>query len=284
MRPRTVGIRAPTFSVKISILEEASAAVVRSRRRSVRRIACVRGPYMSVHPGHPAILRRTLHDELVTLLRNMIIEGELRPGSRIAESRLCDHFGVSRTPLREALKVLSAEGLVRLLPNKGATVVRVTRKEMEEIVPVLGTLEALAGELACVNIHPDEIARIRNIHAQMVERYRCGDKESYGELNRTIHDAIFDAANNKTLSETYNMLQTRLRSLFFVTPKAPPRWADAVEDHEEMMTALEARDGARVAAIARRHIRHKADIMRIALDTLEARADAKLNRTAQTVT
>jgi DNA-binding GntR family transcriptional regulator len=232
----------------------------------------------------PAILRRTLHDELVTLLRNMIIEGELRPGSRIAESRLCDHFGVSRTPLREALKVLSAEGLVRLLPNKGATVVRVTRKEMEEIVPVLGSLEALAGELACANIHADEIVRIRNIHTQMVERHRSGDKKSFNELNRAFHDAIFEAANNKTLSETYNMLQTRLRSLFFVTPKAPPLWADAVEDHEEMIAALEAQDGLRFAAIARRHIRHKADVMRVALDTLEARADAKHSRTVETVT
>lgn len=238
---------------------------------------------MSILPAHPAILRRTLHDELVALVRNMIIDGELRPGSRIAESRLCDRFGVSRTPLREALKVLSAEGLVRLLPNKGATVLCVTRAELEEIVPVLGTLEALAGELACANIREDEVVRLRNIHAKMVERYRCGDQESYGELNRNIHDAIVAAAGNKTLSETYNMLQTRLRSLFFITPKAPPQWADAVGDHEEMMTALDARDGVRFAAIARRHIRHKADVMRIALDTLEVRADAKLNRTVHPV-
>jgi DNA-binding GntR family transcriptional regulator len=232
---------------------------------------------------HPPILRRTLHDELVMLVRNMIIEGELRPGSRIAESRLCDHFGVSRTPLREALKVLSAEGLVLLLPNKGASVARVTRKEAEEIVPVLGAMEALAGELACATIDKDEIARLQHLHTQMVERYRFGDKESYGELNRTIHDAIVAAASNKTLSEAYKMLQARLRSLCFVMPKAPPQWADAVEDHQEMMTALEARDGVRFAAIARRHIRHKADVMRIALDALEARADAKLNRSVHTL-
>jgi DNA-binding GntR family transcriptional regulator len=144
---------------------------------------------------HPPILRRTLHDELVGLLRNMIIEGELRPGSRIAESRLCVHFGVSRTPLREALKVLSAEGLVQLLPNKGATVARVTRKEVEEIVPLLGAMEALAGELACASIDKDEVVRLGSIHAQMVESYRLGDKKSYGEFNRAIHDAIIAAAS-----------------------------------------------------------------------------------------
>ncbi|MBO0736941.1 MAG: GntR family transcriptional regulator [Alphaproteobacteria bacterium] len=223
----------------------------------------------------PAIPRKTLHNELVTLLRKMIMDGELVPGSRIPESRLCDLFGVSRTPLREALKVLSVEGLVCLLPNKGARVVHVTRKEMEEIVPVLGILASLAGELACANFKADELARIREMHTQLVEHYRSGNQQSYSEINRVIHDSIFEAAGNKALSDIYNMLQMRLRSIFFVTPKVPPQWADAVADHEAMMTALEDRDGARFAGIARRHLRHKADMVRIALDTLETRADAK---------
>jgi DNA-binding GntR family transcriptional regulator len=226
-----------------------------------------------------AIPRKTLHNELVARLRNMIIEGELGPGSRIPELRLCDHFGVSRTPLREALKVLSAEGLVSLRPNKGASVVLVTRKELEEIIPVLGALAGLAGELACANAQADEIMRIRSLHTQMIELYHSGDKQSYSELNGSIHDAVFAATRNRTLSENYNMIQTRLRSLYFVTPKAPPRWAEAVKDHEEMMTALEAKDGGRFAMIARRHISHKMDMMCIALDTLEARADAKHTRT-----
>jgi DNA-binding GntR family transcriptional regulator len=223
----------------------------------------------------PAIPRKTLHNELVKLLRNMIMEGELVPGSRIPESRLCELFGVSRTPLREALKVLSVEGLVCLLPNKGARVIHVTCKEMEEIVPVLGMLAALAGELACAKIKADELASIRSMHTQLIEHYRAGNQQSYGEINHAIHDFIFEAARNKALSDVYNMLQMRLRSIFFVTPKVPPQWADAVEDHELMMTALEERDGARFASIARRHIRHKADMVRIALDTLESRTDVK---------
>jgi DNA-binding GntR family transcriptional regulator len=231
----------------------------------------------------PAIPRKTLHNELVTLVRNMIIEGELGPGSRIPESRLCDHFGVSRTPLREALKVLSAEGLVSLLPNKGARVVLVTRREMEEIVPVLGCLAALAGELACASASVEEVARIRCMHTQMIERYRAGDEQSYSEINGSFHDAVFTMARNKVLSETFNMLRTRLRSFYFVTPKAPPRWADAVEDHEEMTTALEAKDGVRFAVVARRHISHKMDMMRVALDTLESWADAKNSRTGSSV-
>jgi DNA-binding GntR family transcriptional regulator len=229
----------------------------------------------------PPISRQTLHHELVTLIRNMIIEGKLSPGSRILESRLCDHFGVSRTPLREALTVLSVEGLVSLFPNKGARVACITLKEMEEIIPVLGMLAGLAGELACANIRADELAHIQNLHAQMIERYRANDQQSYSELNRAIHDAVFEVARNKTLSDTYNMLQTRLRSILFVAPKTPPQWADAVKEHEEMMTALEAKDGVRFVAIARRHVRHKAEMIRIALDSLAARTDAKHNRTGQ---
>jgi DNA-binding GntR family transcriptional regulator len=223
----------------------------------------------------PAISRKTLHNELVTLLRNMIVDGELGPGSRIPESRLCDHFGVSRTPLREALKVLSVEGLISLLPNKGARVARVTRKETEEIIPILGMLAALAGELACANIHADDLAHIRSIHAEMMQCYRAGDQRAYSDLNHALHSAIFEAAGNKALSDSYNMLYMRLRSLFFVTPKVPPHWAEAIKDHEEMMSALEAKDGVRFAAIARRHIRHTMDMMSMALDSLEARIDGK---------
>jgi DNA-binding GntR family transcriptional regulator len=222
----------------------------------------------------PAISRKTLHNELVTLLRNMIVEGELGPGSRIPESRLCNHFGVSRTPLREALKVLSVEGLIVLLPNKGARVARVSRKEVEEIVPVLGALTALAGELACANIGADDLARIRTMHAQMIDHHRSGDQTSYSTLDRAIHDAIFEVAGNKALSETDNMLRTRLRSLYSVTPSTPPHWADAVQEHGEMVAALAAADGARFAALARRHIRHTMEIIRIALDALDSRADA----------
>jgi DNA-binding GntR family transcriptional regulator len=223
----------------------------------------------------PTFSRKTLHHEVVTQLRNMIVEGVLRPGSRISESRLCDHFGISRTPLREALKVLYVEGLVLLVPNRGSWVVRITRKEMEEIVPVLGALTAMAGELACASIRADELARIRNLHMQMIDHYRSGDQQSYSALNHDIDAAIFEAAGNKALSETYNKLRTRLRSLHCATPKTPPHWADAVREHEEMVTALVAKDGARFASVARRHARHTMEIMHLALDTLEAQADAK---------
>ncbi len=240
----------------------------------------------------PTIVQRTLHDELVPWLRNMIIE-ELRPGSRIAELRLCKRLGVSRTPLREALKVLSAEGLVRLLPNKGATVARVTHKEVEEAVPLFGTLEALAGELACARIDKESLGHIKSTHRQMIEHFRRGERRPYAELNRAFHDAVFEAADNKPLSETYNMMKARLSSLLpgqpgrwsqqvrqmfqtaFQNSTRRAHWAAGIEDHEQMLAALEAGDGGQFAQIARRHIRRRAEVMHMAIDMLEARADAQ---------
>ena len=224
--------------------------------------------------AQPVIRRRSLPDELVTLLRNMIIEGRLRPGSRIAESRLCSRFEVSRTPLREALKVLSVEGLVQLLPNKGATVVRVTPRQVEETLAVLGALESLAGERACARIDRERISRAKSAHRQMFEHFCNGEKRCYYKLNGIIHKAIFEAADNTVLRETHTQLQGRLSPLLSFAPNTPPRWIEAVEDHEQMMAALEERDGAKFAQVAHRHIRHRAEMMQIALDTLESCAGA----------
>jgi DNA-binding GntR family transcriptional regulator len=215
------------------------------------------------------ISRRTLHDELAGLIRAMIVDGELSPGQRIPEQALCTRFGVSRTPLREALKVLSVERLVRLLPNRGAIVVLITRKEVDDLIAVLGLLEAFAGEQACARIGDREIADIRAMHDRMVEHFRRDEKLPYVQLNRAIHEAIIKAAGNETLIEVHHMLYARLSSVLSAAHKPPPRWNDAVDDHERIMSALEAKDGAAIALIARRHLQHMAEVVHEALDVLE---------------
>jgi DNA-binding GntR family transcriptional regulator len=220
------------------------------------------------------ISRRTLHDELAGLIRAMIISGELSPGQRIPEQALCARFGVSRTPLREALKVLSVEGLVRLLPNRGAVVVRITRKEADDLVSVLGILEAFAGELACARIDDDGVAEIRAMYDRVVEHFRRDEKQPYTELNCAIHRAIVKAAGNDTLTEVLHMLQTRLSSVLSVARNPPPRWEEAVQDLGRMIDALEARDGTTFAHVAREHSRHTAETLHAAVDLAERRTTA----------
>jgi DNA-binding GntR family transcriptional regulator len=210
---------------------------------------------------HGLIARRSLHDELVPLLRDLISDGELRHGAKVPEAQLCARFGVSRTPLREALKVLAAEGLVCLTPNRGATVARITTEEIEQLFPIMGVLEALAGELCCGRLGSASLERIERMHAEMIIHYRAGSWTSYFKLNRAIHEMIFEIAANPALSAMYQHLLVRTHAVRFVARKTETRWREAVEDHEKMMVALRRRDGTALAAILREHLRHKADVV-----------------------
>lgn len=222
---------------------------------------------------HGLISRRSLHGELVDLLHDMLLDGELRPGDKINEQALCTRFGVSRTPLREALKVLASNGLVILSPNRGASIARISPQEIDQLFPIMGALEALAGELACANITDGEIARIQKMHDQMVRHYEKREAGPYLKLNRSIHEAIFAAAGNAELTQLYHNLMVRTHSVRFTAKKSPARWDEAVEDHEKMMEALHARDGKRLSQLLKEHLRHKAAMVHESLSETRSAAE-----------
>ncbi len=211
--------------------------------------------------GAERIQRRTLHDEVLDRLRNMILAGELRAGERVPERVLCDRFGISRTPLREALKVLATEGLIDLLPNRGAAVSRISAEGLREAFEVMGALEALGGELACARITEPEIAAIRRLHDRMVAHHRAGRLNDYFALNRAIHEAILAAADNQMLSELYGRLRGQVQRARFAANLSETRWRQAVAEHEEMMAALDARDAEKLGRIMKRHLSNKFDTL-----------------------
>src|SRR6185437_5525422 len=157
-------------------------------------------------PSPHTLVRRSLHETLVAPLRDMIVNGELRPGEKVPEEVLCARFGVSRTPIREALKVLAAEGALQILPHRGAVVAGITEAEIEELFPIMASLERLAGTLACKRASDRDIARVRKLHDAMAERYRAGDEAGYLRHNRLVHEALFDLASNETLSAFYQQI------------------------------------------------------------------------------
>lgn len=212
------------------------------------------------------IPRKSLHEEVAAQLREMIVNGELVAGKKAPEADLCQRFGVSRTPMREAFKALAAEGLIRLVPNRGAIVAKISREDVAELFPIMGALEGLAGELACARVTNAELARIRRSHEQMVRHYERGEIAPYYRLNRAIHEAIFEAAGNVTLTAMFQTLVARTASVRFTAQKSPARWAEAVADHDAMLKALEARDGPALGRILRDHIRHKLDMVNEALE------------------
>ncbi|MGR3386929.1 MAG: GntR family transcriptional regulator [Paracoccus sp. (in: a-proteobacteria)] len=198
--------------------------------------------------------RRPLHEELTESLRKLIVSGELQPGRKVPEKELCELYGVSRTPLREALKVLATDGLVNLEPNRGAWVSRITVEELDELFPVMGALEALAGELACKHITDDEIAQVRALHDRMFAHYTARELEAYFKLNQQIHETILAAARNATLTVQYGTLAARVRRGRYMANMTRERWDQAMKEHEDILDALQARDGGRLAVILRKHM------------------------------
>jgi DNA-binding GntR family transcriptional regulator len=208
-------------------------------------------------PSAEPIARRSLHDELVERLRDMIGTGALASGEKIQEMALCQRFGVSRTPLREALKVLASEGVVTLQPHRGATVAALSVPELEEVFPVMGALESLSGEIACRSITDAEIAEIAALHRQMIEHWRRRELKPYFKMNQAIHQAILEATHNETLKSVYRGLAGRLLTARYFANMSEERWHEAVEEHEAMLAALQARDGPKLAAILKNHLANK---------------------------
>lgn len=200
------------------------------------------------------IVRHSLHEAIVSRVRDMIIEGVLAPGERVHEGQLGQKLGVSRTPLREALKYLASEGLIELVPSRGAVVRRFSPKDVHDSLVVLGSLEALAGRLACAQASNAEIAEIRAMHERMMRLYAERNRLPYFKLNQNIHSAMLRISGNKALMDVHAILQARLKRIRYIGNEGPVKWAGAVEDHEEMMAALEARDGERLANALSHHM------------------------------
>jgi DNA-binding GntR family transcriptional regulator len=211
---------------------------------------------------YQGIVRKTLHHEVVVdALRELILDGELEPRSRVNELALCERFGISRTPLREAIKLLAAEGLLELFPNRGARVVALSETEIGEILQVVGALEGAAGELACERITEAELGLIEAATEEMILAWKAGDYPTYFARNREIHDAIMAAARNSALQSTYRSLSGRVQRARFSAHKTDEQWAHAIDDHRLMVMLLRRRDSAALAQLMRDHIKSKRPVI-----------------------
>jgi DNA-binding GntR family transcriptional regulator len=201
----------------------------------------------------------SLHDEILARLRDYIVEGNIADGGRIPERQLCEMLGISRTPLREALKVLASEGLIDLLPNKGARVRHLSAQDLAELFDVMGGLESLAGRLACENITDDEIAEIERLHYEMYGFYLHRDMHGYFRVNQLIHQKIVEASRNATLQATYANFAGRIRRVRYAAnfARKRERWGEAMREHETILDALRRRAGAELSDILFNHLRNK---------------------------
>ena len=204
---------------------------------------------------------RMLNAAAAERLREMIVHGSLAPGARLNERELTALLGVSRTPLREATRMLASEGLVDLLPNRGARVAALNVETVRHTLAVMGVLEALAGELACANASDTAIAEIRATHYEMLADHARRDLDSYFKRNQAVHLMIIDAAGNPVLSQLYRSLNDQVRRVRYMANLSQSRWDQAIAEHNDIMDALGKRDTTRLKAMLADHLAHKLTVV-----------------------
>lgn len=206
-----------------------------------------------------SIPRQVLHQEVAVRLRQRIVEGHLAPGAKLNERELSESLHVSRTPLREAIKMLAAEGLVELLHNRGAVVAQMSQQDVADTFEVIAGLEGQSGALAAQRITDDELAEIRALHYEMLAAYTRRDLPTYYSINAQIHTLINAAARNPVLTQTWRTVNARLQAMRFRSNVDEAKWKRAVKEHERMVELLAQRDATALRELMTQHLEHKRD-------------------------
>jgi DNA-binding GntR family transcriptional regulator len=202
-----------------------------------------------------------LHEQVARKLRAMLVEGRIAAGSKLNERELSERLQVSRTPLREAIRQLAAEGLVALKPHRGAVAIELDESEVQHSFELMAALEGLSGELAAQRIGEAELQAIRALHFEMMAAFTRRDLSAYYRLNAQIHAAINAAAKNPVLTRTYAQINARLQALRFRSNQDERKWKRAVKEHSQMIDALAARDAAGLRQLLITHLHHKRDVV-----------------------
>lgn len=211
------------------------------------------------------VVRSGLHEEAAMRLRALIIRGDLSPGEQLVEADLCEALGISRTPLREALKLLAAEGLVQLRLNRSSLVTPILREEIDELFEAVAGIERIAAELAAVRMTARDHQKLATLQERMERHHDAGELREYFELNQQIHSFVLACARNGALKSTHDGLMARVERARFFALSSQERWDESVEEHRAIMRALAARDGDKAGRLLAHHIRRTGQVVNDAL-------------------
>jgi len=188
------------------------------------------------------ITSQALYMQVADRLREQIYQNELAPGDAIDEMALCERFGISRTPLREALKVLDSEGLIELIPRRGSFVRRMDIEELNELFPVMVVLEGLCAREAVENCATEDLQRLETMHEKLESFAEQGDIDGYYEQNFVFHQAIQDLSGNKWLQRVIGDLRKVLRLARHMQLTIPGRLESSLSEHRQIMQAFKEKD------------------------------------------
>jgi DNA-binding GntR family transcriptional regulator len=208
------------------------------------------------------LIHNSLHDEVADGLRARIFDGVLAPGSFIDEVALCTDLAISRTPLREALKVLAAEGLVRHEPRRGSFVSQVTEQDLDEIFPVIALLEGRCALEATRNATDADIAALEMLHTSLQQHATAKRITDYYAVNFQIHEAVITLANNRWLAQSIADLRKILKLARLQQLHAPGRLEQSLSEHLAVFAAIKARDGEAADTAMRTHLLRQREALR----------------------
>ena len=208
------------------------------------------------------LVQNSLHEDVAASLRDRIFSDELPPGSFLDEASLCQTMGISRTPLREALKVLTAEGLIRHEPRRGCFVNHVTEQDLDDIFPVIALLEGRCAFDAARNATDADIAVLETLHQRLAGHARARRTTDYYTTNYLIHEAIITLANNRWLAQVSGDLRKILKLARLQSLQATGRMAQSLSEHLAVFAALKARDSEGAEAAMRTHINRQREALR----------------------
>jgi len=212
----------------------------------------------------------TYHVQVAEMLRDMIMTGKLAEGDKVNEGELCETMGISKTPLREALRVLSVEGLIRLVPNRGAFVTKPTFEEIAEMFDVMSLLEGYCARAACEKMTTKDFTRLEKLHAKLEDNFEQRDQEEYIRINNRYHSLVQEIAGNRALNQIVDGLRKKILLYRFQSLNLPARFECSIREHRNLLDAFRKRDQSRAESVMRDHLHNQSQ----ALETLVEQSTA----------
>lgn len=203
-----------------------------------------------------------LRDVVFNTLREAILKGDLKPGERLMEIQLASKLGVSRTPIREAIRMLEQEGLAITIPRRGAEVAKMTLKDMEDVLEIREALDELAAQIACTKMSDEQMDKLKECAKKFEESTKTGDVKQIAYADVEFHDVIYEATNNPKLVNLLSNLREQIYRYRVEYIKNKKNHPILIQEHQEIVDAIMAHDKEAVTAAMQVHVSHQAEAVK----------------------
>lgn len=203
----------------------------------------------------------TLREKILENIRDAIVNGNLKAGSRVSEPELAERYGISRTPIREAFRQLESEGYLTVIPRRGAVVSQFSPKDVEEFYAIKSIMEGYAARQACQRLSDKDLDRLQAINDKLAELARLGDIKHFFKVHSEFHDLFIKAADNEKLRELIAGLVTKFQRLRFTSLNLPGRMAVSVQEHEKIIDAFRRKDADTAETLVRQNAEYGGKVL-----------------------